>query len=71
LNEGISLAKGKYIARMDADDISLPERLEQQFEYLENNPEITILGTYIEAFGNELVEKFLRIILKLVNGKTK
>lgn len=53
LNEGISLAKGKYIARMDADDISLPERLEQQFEYLENNPEITILGTYIEAFGNE------------------
>lgn len=53
LNEGIDLAKGKYIARMDADDISLPERLELQLNHMEENPEITILGTYIEVFGDE------------------
>lgn len=35
LNEGISLAKGKYIARMDSDDISLPERLYKQFKTME------------------------------------
>ena len=37
LNEGIDLAKGKYIARMDADDISLPTRFEKQFKYMEQN----------------------------------
>ena len=37
LNEGISLAKGRYIARMDADDISFPSRLEKQFDFIEKN----------------------------------
>ncbi len=37
LNKGIDLAKGKYIARMDADDISLPERFEKQINRLENS----------------------------------
>lgn len=45
LNEGISLAKGNFIARMDADDISLPNRFEKQYLHLCNNPEIDILGT--------------------------
>ncbi len=37
LNRGIAIAKGKYIARMDADDIALPERLEKEIEYLEKH----------------------------------
>jgi glycosyltransferase involved in cell wall biosynthesis len=49
LNEAIGLANGKYIARQDADDISLPERLEKQVTFLENNPEIGLLGTNIEV----------------------
>lgn len=51
LNKGLSLAKGKYIARMDADDISIEDRLEKQVSFLENNSEIGICGSYIEVFG--------------------
>jgi glycosyltransferase involved in cell wall biosynthesis len=47
LNEGIEKARGKYIARMDADDISLPERFEKQVEYLEGHPDCILLGTQI------------------------
>ena len=45
LNNMIGLAKGKYIARMDADDISLPERIEKQVEFLESNPDYAMCGT--------------------------
>ena len=38
LNKGIDLARGKYIARMDADDISLPTRFEKEIEYMESHP---------------------------------
>lgn len=44
LNKGIELAQGKYIARMDADDISLPTRLEKQVEFLEQNPDCAVVG---------------------------
>lgn len=44
VNKGLALAKGSYIARMDADDISAPQRLQKQFEYMENNPECVALG---------------------------
>lgn len=45
LNKALKLAKGKYIARMDADDISIKERLEVQYNYLENNKDVFLLGT--------------------------
>ena len=45
LNKGISIAKGKYIARMDADDISLPNRFKIQFDYLESHPDIDVVGS--------------------------
>ncbi|MBO7243796.1 MAG: glycosyltransferase family 2 protein [Alphaproteobacteria bacterium] len=44
LNKGLDAAKGKYIARMDDDDKSLPHRLERQFLAMEENPHITVLG---------------------------
>jgi glycosyltransferase involved in cell wall biosynthesis len=46
LNRGCRQARGDYIGRMDADDISLPRRIERQQEFLENRPEIGIVGTW-------------------------
>jgi len=45
LNKGLKLARGVYIARQDADDISHPERLEKQVKYLDGHPEIALVGT--------------------------
>ena len=57
LNRGIDLANGKYIARMDADDISMPERLEKEYIFLEKNTDISIVSTnkiIIDENDNEL-----------------
>jgi glycosyltransferase involved in cell wall biosynthesis len=55
LNRGCRLARGKYIARMDADDASFPERLERQVEYIEKHPHIGIVGTWIYMEKDGLV----------------
>jgi glycosyltransferase involved in cell wall biosynthesis len=47
LNQGARLARGSLIARMDADDVSLPARLETQFSYLEAHPEIAVVGSWV------------------------
>lgn len=53
LNKGIQMAQGKYIARMDADDIALPERLERQVKFMDANPDVGIVGTaYYEIDAN-------------------
>lgn len=52
LNRGIDLCRGKYIARMDADDISLPTRFEKQVEVMEKSPNIIVCGTDISFFGD-------------------
>ena len=53
LNQAIALSRGKYFARMDGDDISYPERLQRQVEYLESHAEIDLLGTsYINFDAN-------------------
>jgi glycosyltransferase involved in cell wall biosynthesis len=51
LNKGLENAKGKFIARMDADDIALSNRLQEQFSYMEANPEVGICGSWYEFFG--------------------
>lgn len=52
LNKGLRIARGEYIARMDADDISLPYRLAHQIEFMDKNPEIGISGTYVKTIGD-------------------
>lgn len=51
LNRGIDLANGKYIARMDADDICLPRRIETEYLFLESNKKIGVVGTWIKGIG--------------------
>lgn len=51
LNLLLTEAKGKYIARMDADDIMMPDRLLTQFNYMEYHRETDILGSGMEIFG--------------------
>jgi glycosyltransferase involved in cell wall biosynthesis len=53
LNKGLMLSKGKYIARMDCDDISNPDRLQKQIKYLDNHPGTAVVATKIE-FVNEI-----------------
>lgn len=52
LNKGLHLAKGKYIARMDADDIALPFRLDRQFTFMEENTEVDICGSWVQTIGD-------------------
>lgn len=82
LNKGINLAKGKYIARMDCDDISMPERLENQVKFLEENKEYGLVGTWYEIIdaegnknkkvsyptNNDLIKLFLSLNCPLAHG---
>ncbi len=61
LNKGIEEATGKYIARMDGDDIACPERLKIQFEFMERNPETGICGTFVKRFGSILRRGLLKL----------
>lgn len=63
LNRCLSVAKGEYIARMDADDISAPDRLEKQVDYLEHHPECSVVGTYMQAFNENGFDEIIPNIL--------
>jgi glycosyltransferase involved in cell wall biosynthesis len=52
LNDGLAAARGDYIARMDADDLCHPERIEQQASYLDAFPEIGVVGCRVAFGGN-------------------
>lgn len=53
LNRGIDAAHGRYIARMDSDDISLPDRFERQVAYLDIHPEIGVLGSLVVRISDD------------------
>ncbi len=53
LNIGFQAAQGKYIARMDADDISLEERFDKQYAYMETHSDVALCGCAVEEFGTK------------------
>lgn len=57
LNKGMALAKGKYIARMDADDICFPERFSKQVTFLEKNEEYVVCGTSAYRFHDDISDR--------------
>lgn len=50
-NRLVDLAKGEYVAMMNHDDVSLPNRLQKQSEFLDNNPEVGLVGSAYKKFG--------------------
>lgn len=76
-NEGVKKATGEYVALVDSDDISLPERFKLQAEFLDKNPEISILGTSFQfsnrknpaltIYGEKEIKNFLLFNSPLCN----
>lgn len=52
LNKGIELSEGKYIFRMDGDDVCLPDRIEKQVMFMESHQDVDLVSTYAETFGD-------------------
>lgn len=52
LNTGMSLAKGKYIARIDADDKMYPNRIKEQMQVMTTFPDVDICGSWVKTFGD-------------------
>lgn len=76
LNKGLQQATGKYIARFDADDICYPQRLEQQYQFIKENPSYVIVGSavdYIDQHGSYIFTYMPSCItheaIELVNKK--
>ena len=63
LNDGIRIARGEYIARMDSDDLCAPERFEMQVNYLNSHPDVYMLGSnyyiiYEDGLSEECIKKY-------------
>ena len=54
LRRGVELCEYEWIARMDTDDISVPERFERQVSYIQAHPDVTLLGSNIEEYGEDM-----------------
>lgn len=58
LNEGVAAASGRYVARMDADDISLPDRFARQVEFMQAHPHVGACGTWVEVAGEGIRQRW-------------
>lgn len=67
-NFGIEKARGEYVSTMDCDDISLPQRLEMQVDFLESNPEIGAVGTSGRALNEDLSEALFDLNVPPAHG---
>lgn len=70
LNKGVAAAKGEYIARMDADDESFPERFQYQVNYMEEHPEVGVCGTWFKLHTGKIMKpygKHQTMLYELIN----
>jgi len=68
LNHGLSVCRAPYIARMDTDDHSLPERLAAQVEYLDSNPQVAVVGSLVTGFPAQQVRRGFQIYIEWLNA---
>lgn len=69
LNFGISIAKTRWIARMDADDIMSPDRLQKQWQYLQHNRDVKCIGSRVQLFPEENIANGMRNYIKWQNNQ--
>lgn len=72
LNQACREARGKYIARMDDDDISLPYRFSKEFDYLESHPEVVLVSSsayYIDEKGEYLGQSFQYTYSRIIKSR--
>lgn len=53
LNKGLKMARGEYIARMDADDVSMPDRLKKQVDFLDDHQDYAVVGTFVKILNKD------------------
>lgn len=68
LNAGLSAATAPLLARMDADDIALPTRLEKQLALLNAHPELAVVGSWVRPFPEEDVREGFRLYVDWLNS---
>jgi glycosyltransferase involved in cell wall biosynthesis len=68
LNEGLALCRAPFVARMDADDISHPRRLELQLGYMWAHPEVGVVGCLVKAFPKRALKEGLLHYLGWINS---
>ena len=67
LNKALKQAKGEFVARMDADDISLPTRFEKQVAFLKQNSDVDAIKALVE----ETINEFPQSVIDFKNGKDR
>ena len=68
LNTGWKACRGAYVARMDADDLCHPARLEKQARFLDQNPEIALVAARVEGFPEEDMREGFRVYIDWLNS---
>lgn len=72
LNKGLEFVQGEYIARMDADDISFPDRFQEQKNFLDAHPEVGVCGTWVRVMDTDIEYRYYAdhstIVSKLLLG---
>lgn len=71
LNEGLKNCTGKYVIRMDSDDISEVQRFQKQVDFMNRNPNIAASGTYIKIFGENIRKKVIKNPINMEELKVK
>ncbi len=60
LNVGLEVCSGDYIVRMDQDDVSMPDRIMLQIDYMDRHPEVGLLGSWFEDFGENIQSRVVK-----------
>ena len=67
LNKGLTHCRAPFVARMDADDVAHPQRLEKQWGFMQQHPEVDVLGCRVAFGGEEVLSKGYALYVQAIN----